>query len=68
MEKRCPFSNTQCDESCELFISFDELNESLGARLSSLGVISRNKGTCSLKVMAMSNARRIYETTTTKRA
>ena len=65
MDKKCPFNNDVCNEQCELFISFDELNESLAARLSSLGVINRGKGTCSLKTLAMSSARRIYENTNT---
>ena len=61
MEKKCPFNNEVCNEQCELYIAFDELNESLAARLSSLGVISRDKGTCAFKTIAMSEARRIYE-------
>ena len=67
MEKKCPFNNEVCNESCELYIAYDELNESLAARLSSLGVINRGNGTCSLKTLAMSSARRIYENTNTKR-
>lgn len=67
MEKKCPFNNEICNEQCELYIAFDELNESLAARLSSLGVITRGKGTCSLKTLAMSSARRIYENTNVKR-
>jgi len=65
MEKKCPFNNEVCNEQCELYIAFDELNESLAARLSSLGVITRGKGSCAFKTIAMSNARRIYENTST---
>lgn len=65
VEKSCPFGNQKCSKECALYIDCDELNELLGARLSSLGVLDRKKGTCSLKTIAMSSARYIFENTTT---
>lgn len=66
-QKNCPFKNMVCDKSCALFIAPDELNELLLNRLASLGVLDRNYGVCSLKTIAMSNARNIFENTTTRR-
>ncbi|MBQ3311643.1 hypothetical protein IJG72_06160 [bacterium] len=65
--KKCPFSKAECNNSCALFIDSDELNELLLNRLKSLGVLNKDFGTCSLKTLAMSNARKIFETTTTRR-
>ena len=65
--KRCPFNNGVCDNTCALFIDPDELNELLLNRLASLGVVDKNYGVCSLKTLAMSNARNIFENTTTRR-
>lgn len=65
MEKNCPFGNCKCSEECALFISPDELNELVAARLSALGVVDRKKGTCSLKTLALSGSRYIFENTTT---
>ena len=65
MEKNCPFGNNKCTNECALFISGEELNELMSARLSSLGVIDRKNGSCSLKVLAMSGGRFIFENTTT---
>lgn len=64
--KKCPFGNEVCDNSCALFIDPEELNELLLNRLSSLGVLDK-KGVCSLKTLAMSSARSIFENTTTRR-
>ncbi|MGN0018150.1 MAG: hypothetical protein ACI37S_03820 [Candidatus Gastranaerophilaceae bacterium] len=66
-KKQCPFNNVECNNSCALYIDSEELNELLLNRLTSLGVLNRGKGTCSLKTLAMSNARKIFETTTTRR-
>ena len=45
--KTCPFAeNRVCNEMCPLFISPDELNEFVAARLSSIGVIDRANGEC----------------------
>jgi hypothetical protein len=67
MSKTCPFStNKICDLNCPLFISPDELNEFVSARLSSIGVLSRNEGECSLKMLALSQSRMIFENTKTR--
>ena len=66
-EKKCPFNNNICDSSCALFINPEDLNELLLNRLASLGVLDRSYGVCSLKTLAMSNARSIFENTTTRR-
>lgn len=65
--KKCPFSHEICDNTCALFINPQDLNELLLNRLASLGVVDRNYGICSLKTLAMSNARNIFENTTTRR-
>ena len=65
MEKNCPFGNCKCNKECALFISPDELNELVAARLSSLGIIDRKNGACSLKTLALSGGRYIFENTTT---
>ena len=47
--KICPFSeNKVCNDECPLYISPDDLNEFVTARLSSLGIISRAEGELSL--------------------
>ena len=66
-QKKCPFSNSECNDSCGLYIDSNELNELLLNRLKSLGILNKDSGTCSLKTLAMSNARKIFETTTTRR-
>ena len=65
--KRCPFNHDECSSDCALFINPQDLNELLLSRLASLGVVDRNNGMCSLKTLAMSNARSIFENTTTRR-
>jgi hypothetical protein len=65
--KTCPFKKEECTSDCALFINVEDLNELLAARLSSLGVLDRENGVCSIKTMAMSGARYIFENTTTKR-
>lgn len=68
MTKKCPFSQGECGPDCSLFVQVDDLNEFLAARLSSLGVIDRkNEGSCSLKMLAMSSGRYIFENTNTNR-
>lgn len=65
--KSCPFNQETCTSDCALFIDANDLNELLAARLSSLGVIDRENGMCSLKTIAMSSGRYIFENTSTKR-
>ena len=67
ISKKCPFKLEVCDKTCALFIDPEDLNELLLNRLASLGVVDRNNGMCSLKTLAMSNARNIFENTTTRR-
>lgn len=65
--KTCPFNNEVCTNACALFIDIEDLNELLAARLASLGVLERENGVCSLKTIAMSAGRFIFENTSTKR-
>ena len=68
MIKKCPFSQGECTPECSLFVAVDDMNEFLSARLSSLGVVDKSReGSCSLKMLAMSSGRFIFENTTTKR-
>ena len=66
MEKTCPFSERNCDSSCPLYIEPNDLNEFVTARLSSIGVMSRKEGECSLKMLALSQSRMIFENTNTR--
>jgi len=65
--KNCPFGHGVCSCDCALFIDTADLNELLAARLASLGVLDRENGMCSLKSLAMSGGRYIFENTSTKR-
>lgn len=65
--KNCPFNSGLCTNECSLFIDVKDLNELLAARLASLGVLDRENGMCSLKTIAMSSGRFIFENTSTKR-
>lgn len=65
--KNCPFNHAECTCECALFIDATDLNELLAARLTSLGVLDKENGICSLKTLAMSSARYIFENTSTKR-
>lgn len=65
--KTCPFSsNRECNNECPLYIAPKELNEFVAARLSSIGIINRKEGECSLKMLALSQGRFIFENTTTR--
>ena len=67
MNKTCPFStNKECNANCPLFVAPDDLNEFVTARLSSIGIIDRQNGSCSLKVLALSQSRMIFENTNTR--
>ena len=64
--RNCPFTKQKCDDSCALFISFDELNETVANRLHSIGVLLNTddaKGVCSLKNLALAQSRCIFENT-----
>lgn len=65
--KQCPFNHGVCDNTCALFIDTNDLNELMAARLASLGVLDKENGMCSLKTLAMSSSRFIFENTSTKR-
>lgn len=65
--KTCPFSPDRiCNSECPLYISPDDLNEFVTARLSSIGVLSRKEGECSLRMLALSQSRMIFENTNTR--
>ena len=65
--KTCPFSNDrECNNSCPLYISPDDLNEFVVSRLASIGIIDRKQGECSLKMLALSQSRAIFENTNTR--
>ena len=67
MVKTCPFgSQRECNNECPLYISPTDLNEFVSARLSSIGIVERNEGRCSLKVLALSQSRMIFENTNTR--
>lgn len=65
--KKCPLNQGECSIECALFIDAADLNELLAARLASLGVLDKENGICSLKTIAMSAGRYIFENTSTKR-
>lgn len=65
--KKCPFNRDICDNECALFVDGADLNELMEARLTSLGVLDKENGMCSLKTIAMSAGRYIFENTSTKR-
>lgn len=65
--KKCPFNHDICTCECALFIDTADLNELLAARLASLGILDKDNGICSLKTIAMSTGRYIFENTSTKR-
>ena len=67
MTKTCPFgNNNECGENCPLFIKPGDLNEFVEARLGSIGVVDRNNGECSFRLLALSQARMIFENTNTR--
>ena len=67
MTKTCPFSaNKPCNTECPLFVGPDELNEFMAARLCSIDVLDRKNGSCSLKMLALSQSRMIFENSNTR--
>ena len=64
----CPFNSSKqkCSKECPLFISPDDLNEFVVARLSSIGVMERTSGMCSFRMLALSQSRAIFENTRTR--
>lgn len=61
--KTCPFSKETCDSTCALYVSPEELNESVKNKLASIGVINRENGICALKNMSLCMSRYIFENT-----
>jgi len=62
--KKCPFKNEECSSDCALYISLDDMNETVYNRLKSLGVVNfEGEGICSLKNMALAQSRYIFENT-----
>jgi len=57
----CPFNNKECSSECALFVAPEEFNEVVRNKLASVGVIKREQGFCSLKNIAMSINRQIFE-------
>ena len=67
MTKTCPFNSEKaCNSDCPLFVSPNDLNEFVSSRLSSIGVLDRQNGYCSLKMLALSQSRMIFENTKTR--
>lgn len=63
----CPFTiERECNDSCPLYIAPNDLNEFVVARLSSIGVMDRKNGTCSFRLLALSQSRAIFEKTNTR--
>ncbi len=63
----CPFGNLKdCNKNCPLFVAPEDLNEFVTARLSSIGVLDRTRGECSIKLLALSQSRMIFENTNTR--
>ena len=53
MSKTCPFTAGRiCDSECPLFVAPNDLNEFVSARLCSIGVLDKQNGNCSLKMLA----------------
>jgi len=61
--KTCPFAQRDCDNTCPLYVSPEDLNEFVSARLSSIGVIGRSEGECSLRMLALCQSRIVFENT-----
>ena len=67
MSKTCPFTAGRiCDSECPLFVAPNDLNEFVSARLCSIGVLDKQNGNCSLKMLALSQSRMIFENTSTR--
>lgn len=67
MTKTCPFSSErECNKECPLFIAPEDLNEFVTARLGSIGVLDKSNGCCSLRMLALSQSRMVFENTKTR--
>lgn len=61
MTKKCPFNLETCNEECSLYISSDELNDTVKNKLASIGIINKGEGMCSIKNLAMCASRSAFE-------
>ncbi len=60
-EKTCPFKDERiCNDSCALYIDPEDLNETFRNKLKSINVLSGD-GMCALKNIALSESRKIFE-------
>jgi len=59
--KKCPFKQEVCSNECSLFIEPNDMSETMRNKLASIGVVSREEGACSFKILAMSQSRTIFE-------
>jgi hypothetical protein len=67
MIKTCPFSTEkECNSDCPLFVSPEDLNEFVSARLGSIGIVDKKQGSCSLRILALSQSRMVFENTKTR--
>ena len=67
MTTTCHFSSSrECNSDCPLFVAPTDLNEFVSARLCSIGVLDTKNGNCSLKMLALSQSRMIFENTKTR--
>lgn len=67
MNKLCPFNkDNECNDNCSLYISPNELNDFVVSKLSSIGIMNREHGSCSLKILALSQSRVVFENTNTR--
>jgi len=65
--KKCPFNHEECSSDCGLYIAPEDLNELMATRLTSIGVFNVKEGMCSLKTLALSGGRYMFENTATVR-
>jgi len=65
--KKCPFNKDECNSDCGLYIAPEDLNELMATRLTSIGVFNAKEGMCSLKTLALSTGRYMFENTATVR-
>ena len=67
MVKTCPFTaEKECNSECPLFVAPEDLNEFVSARLGSIGIVDKRQGSCSLRILALSQSRMVFENTKTR--
>jgi len=60
-KKNCPFNQSECSAECALFISPEEMNETVRNKLASIGIMGREQGQCAFKNIALCSSRYIFE-------